>query len=122
MRDLFMGKDIELIHLVNRGDNVNMDLKIGKVLKRLLREQGLTTKELARRTGTPYATLNEWKNDRSPKNIRQVKKVAEELNVTLHYLLFGENDDQEPIQKILKEDLFSGVFEISIKRIKNLEE
>jgi hypothetical protein len=30
----------------------------------------------------------------------------------------AEQNNQEPIQKILKEDFFQGTFEISIKRVK----
>lgn len=48
----------------------------------------------------------------------QEVKVANALGVSLHYLLFGEDDAQEAFQKIMKEDFFKGTFEISIKRVK----
>lgn len=66
----------------------------------------------------PPTTIAEWQSNRTPKNPSQVKAVAGYLGVTLHYLLFGEEDAEETIQKIFREDLFSGVFEINIKRIK----
>lgn len=65
----------------------------------------------------PY-TLQEWKSNRTPKDPAQVSKVANFFAVSLHYLLFGVEDRQEPIQKILTEDFFKGVFEITVRRVK----
>lgn len=94
------------------------EIKIGKVLQQLLKEKNISMRELAKRSGVPASNLTEWSANRSPKNPVQTKKVAEALGVTMHYLLFGEDDGQEPIQRILKEDFFSGTFEITVKRVK----
>lgn len=95
-----------------------MAIQIGSTLKSLLKARRMTLKEVSRATGVPSSTLSEWLNNRSPKNPEQTRKVAQYMGVSLHYLLFGEEDAQEPIQKILKEDFFQGTFEISIKRVK----
>lgn len=95
-----------------------MAIQIGSTLKTLLKMRRMTLKEVSKATGVPSSTLSEWLNNRSPKNPEQTRKVAQYLGVSLHYLLFGEEDSQEPIQKILKEDIFQGTFEISIKRVK----
>lgn len=95
-----------------------MAIQIGSTLKTLLKVRRMTLKEVSKATGVPSSTLSEWLNNRSPKNPEQIRKVAQYMNVSLHYLLFGEEDSQEPIQKILKEDFFQGTFEISIKRVK----
>ena len=96
-----------------------MAIQIGPTLKTLLKTRRITLKEVSSNTGVPSSTLSEWLNNRSPKNPEQIRKVAEYLEVSLHYLLFGIEDKQEPISKILKEDFFSGTFEINIKRIHN---
>lgn len=95
-----------------------MAILIGSTLKGLLKTRRMTLKEVSIATGVPSSTLSEWLNNRSPKNPEQTRKVAQYLGVSLHFLLFGEEDSQEPIQKILKEDFFQGTFEISIKRVK----
>lgn len=95
-----------------------MSLKIGTILSQIIKERRITLKEISRATGVPATTISEWTGNRTPKNPEQVLKVAKFLGVTLHFLLFGKEDEQEPLQKILKEDFFSGTFEINIKRVK----
>ena len=93
-------------------------MKVSTTMPELLKSNGFSLRELSKRSGVPVSTLSEWSSNRSPKNPLQAKKVAEALGCTLHYFLFGEDDSQEPIQKILKEDFFSGTFEITVKKIK----
>lgn len=106
-----------LTDIVGKYENDGMDLKIGSILKKLLKQQGLSLKDLSKVSGVPTSTLGEWANDRNPRSAIQVKKVSEALGVSMHYLYFGEEDRDEPINKILKEDFFQGTFEISIKRV-----
>lgn len=94
-----------------------VDLKIGKVLKQLMEHERHTITSISKATGIPKSTISEWLNNRTPNPIQAVK-VASHLGVSLHFLLFGKDDSQEPIQKILKEDFFSGTFEITVKRVK----
>lgn len=94
-----------------------MSTQIGKVFSKITQERRLTLREISKATGVPATTLAEWQANRTPKNPNQVQSLAKYLGVSIHYLLFGEEDGQEPLQKILKEDFFSGTFEISIKRI-----
>lgn len=95
-----------------------MTIKTAQVLKSFIRDRRFTIKEISQGSGVPASTIAEWANSRVPKNPLQVRKVAEFLGITTHYLLFAEEDDQEPIQKILRNDVFNGTFEISIKRVR----
>lgn len=95
----------------------SVELKIGKTLEKLMKNERYTLASISKATGVPKSTLSEWLNNRAP-NPSQAVKVATHLGVSLHYLLFGKDDSQEPIQKILKEDFFKGTFEITIKRVK----
>jgi transcriptional regulator with XRE-family HTH domain len=99
-------------------NNVEVTIKIQTTLKQLLTEQNLSLRELAKRSGVPNSTLQEWSSNRSPKNPIQVQKVAQVLGVSMHYLIFGEEDKSEPLTKLLKEDVFSGTYEINIKRVR----
>lgn len=96
---------------------LDMDLKIGKVLKALMEKDRHTLASIHKATGVPKSTISEWLNNRSPNPVQAVK-VASHLGVSLHFLLFGKDDSEEPLMKILKEDIFSGTFEISIKRVR----
>lgn len=93
-------------------------MKIGTVFKSLLEQRRMTLKEISKKTGVPSSTLSEWLNNRTPKNPEQIQKVAKALGVSMHFFLFGEEDSEEPLHKLLKEDVFSGTFEINIKRVK----
>lgn len=93
-------------------------VKIGSTLSALLEAKNLSLRELSKKTGVPYSTLQEWTSNRTPKNPIQIQKVASHFDVSMHFLLFGAEDRAEPLTKLLKEDLFSGTFEISIKRVR----
>lgn len=95
-----------------------MSIRIGTTFKRALEEKRYSIKEVSRATGVPNSTLSEWLNNRTPKNPEQVKRVAKFLGVSLHFLLFAEEDSEEPLHKLLKEDLFNGTFEINIRRVR----
>ncbi len=93
-------------------------IKIAQTMKQLLKERGITLRELSKRSGVPVSTLSEWSSNREPKSPTQTRKVAQALGVSMHFLLFGEDDSQEPLQKLLKEDLFQGTFEITVKKVR----
>lgn len=95
-----------------------MKVQIGKILTDLMTEQHWTVAKLSKLSGVPQSNLREWCNNRSPKNPEQVRRVASVLGVSMHYLYFGEQDREEPLQKILKEDVFKGTFEITVKKVK----
>jgi transcriptional regulator with XRE-family HTH domain len=98
-----------------------MEIKIGSVLKRELKKQKLTVKELSKEAGVPVSTLHEWMSGRSPRNIVQAKKVANHLGISLNRLLFDQAEEHEAIslESVIKDEIFSGVFEITLKRVKN---
>ncbi len=105
----------------NTEDEIDMKIRIGKTLSKLLQGGGLTLKVLSQRSGVPASTLSEWKANRKPKDPIQVQKVASCLGVTMHFLLFGEEDEQETLQKVIKEKFFQGTFEVTLKKIKITE-
>lgn len=92
-------------------------LKIGTVLKQLMGSERHTITSIAKATGVPKSTVSDWLSNRSPNPIHAAK-VAKHLGVSLHFLLFGIEDSEEPLHKLLKEDIFNGTFEINIKRVK----
>ena len=92
------------------------NLRIGSVLKLLMLNERHTLTSISKATGIPKSTVSEWMNNRAPNPV-QAAKVAKHLGVSLHYLLFSEEDTEEPLIKLFKDDIFSGTFEINIKRV-----
>ncbi len=98
-----------------------MEIKIAKVLSRIMKERRLSIKELSEMSGVPTSTLHEWQNGRSPRDPVKAKQLAEALELSLDQLLFDEPLKKEPLQieQIIKEDFVSGTFEVTIKRVKD---
>lgn len=98
-----------------------LEVKIGPTLIRLMSEQGLSLKELSFSSGVPQSTISHMRNNRQPRDISTVMAVAEALGVSLFYLLYGKNEPSQKSEFIseLIAELFSGVFEVRVKKIKN---
>lgn len=95
-----------------------MDIKIGQTLSMLMKQKRMSLTEISKNTKVPVSTISEWLSNRTPKNPVQVSKVSKFLSVSLHFLLFGEEDSSEPIQRIIKNDIFQGTFEITLRKVK----
>lgn len=93
-------------------------LKLGATMQALMREQGITIKELSFQSGVPVSTLAHFKNNRPPKDVAAIQRVAECLDCSLHFLLFGEHEKKTPDPNDIASELFTGVFEVTVKRIK----
>lgn len=92
-------------------------LKISEVFTALLEESKVSLREISKQTKVPVSSLSEWKkNNRNP-NAEHVARVADFFGCSVHYLLFGNEDPSEPIQKIMKEEFFKGTFEITVKKV-----
>jgi transcriptional regulator with XRE-family HTH domain len=65
-------------------------------LRRARIAAGLTQKELSTAAGLPkfgFRTIQEWENGRShPRSGGHLKKIAEALDVTIAWLLWGEEN------------------------------
>ena len=67
-------------------------MKISKVLPELLARNGVSLSHLAKETGVPKSSLFDWTTGRVPRNLNDVKKISSYFEVSLHYLLFGQED------------------------------
>jgi len=99
-----------------------MDLK--KHLRSLLKLRGITAAELARRASVPKQSISDWLGGSSPRDIKQVKKVADALGVSVDELCFGEKTESRVIEQIttidsiLGDGWVSGIFEVRFRRVK----
>ncbi len=85
-----------------------------ETLPALLRNKDITIKELSRLSEVSPSTIYEWKNGRIPANIQNVRAVAEILEVTLYYLLYGTHDPQSSTHEISEN--IEGTYLITIKK------
>lgn len=101
-------------------DSMRDSIRLGFALKAILRTRGLTLKEVSLNTGIPYSTLHTWLENRQPKDILKVKRLADYLGVGLSELLFGETEEIDLAPGLPMKDTISGVYEVIVRKRKDL--
>ncbi len=89
------------------------------ILKKSIKDRGITIAHLSRATGVPLQTLHGWLQGSEPKSLRQVKAIADYLEVDLDYLCFGVTP-QQSVNHIehFQDEINAGIFEVVLRRIK----
>lgn len=91
-------------------------------LKLHLEYKGITASQLARKSMVPDATISDWLAGRRPRNLDQVRKVAEELGTTIDHLVYGKGIAKPELDidlgEILGDKWLVGTFELKIRRIR----
>lgn len=92
-------------------------MKLKQTLGRILKEKKITTDALGKQTGVKNSTIKTWLRGSNPRSMDDVRKVARHLNVSLEFLLFGE-DDVVPrsLEELLTENVYEGWLKVKIER------
>lgn len=101
-------------------DNIVMSKEFGVILEDLIKSRNLSVRQFSKDIGLKPSTVNEWigKNGRFPSSPDIIKKLARYFEITVHELLYGEPEESSSLDKILnKEEVFSGVYEITLKKV-----
>ncbi len=95
-----------------------MKLTLDKNLENLLKKNNLNIPKLSTVTAISRQTLANWIAGQKPRNIEQVKIVADFFCVSMEYLCFGEeNSPVNPIQKYDNE-INAGVYEVVLRKVR----
>lgn len=96
--------------------NMNISKRLGE-----LKKQGLNLTMIARNAKIPKATLHSWAAGGRVTDIDAVKRLADVLNVSVHSLLWGEEDPKGhmTMDSAKLQELFSGKFivEMNVKKV-----
>jgi transcriptional regulator with XRE-family HTH domain len=92
-------------------------------LKYFLDVKDMTATQLAKKAGVPKQSLSGWLAGSNPRDVRQIKRVADVLETTLDNLMFGagENNDRQRVielDALMGDGWISGLFEVRFRRIK----
>jgi len=74
---------------------VNQEIYLRTNLEFLIKRQGLTITKLAGLTGLPKQTIHNWLCGAIPKNLSQIKKLANLFNLLVDELCFTSLIEQE---------------------------
>jgi len=93
-------------------------------LRDLLEERDITASQLSRQTGVPKQTISNWLGGERPRDIGQVKKVADFLGTTVDHLCFGSGSPEhsqssQSLGALFGDEWLAGKFEIRLRRIKD---
>lgn len=64
-----------------------------EIYQKLLDEKGLKNSDVSRETGISNMTLSDWKRGKSTPKLDKIKKIAEFLDVSVDYLLTGQESN-----------------------------
>lgn len=98
-----------------------MNLK--KQLRFYLDLHEMSASQLAKKAGVPKQSMSGWLAGNSPRDVRQIKRVANVLNISVDNLLFGEGKSIEQqkvteLDALLGDNWIGGLFEVRFRRIK----
>jgi len=94
-------------------------VELKTILRKIIKEKGLTVVAVSRASKVPVQTLHGWLQGSDPKNIRQLKSVADFLGVDLDYLCFGirPKSEADKIERF-EDEINAGIFEVVLRRVK----
>lgn len=93
------------------------NIKLGIMLKKLLREKNMSVRKAASEIGIPQATLNSIVNGRIPRRLDYVVKIATYFNLSLDEMLLGKSNQAIDIEKLDFTPFFDGLVRLQIHKI-----
>jgi len=87
-----------------------------------MQKKNETVSGLARKSGVSRDALHDWLAGKQPRNLSQLRTVAQALDTNIDNLCFGEGienikEKSSDISALLGNEWVSGVFEIKFRRV-----
>jgi transcriptional regulator with XRE-family HTH domain len=93
-------------------------MKLKDQLDILMKNRGLSMSELAREVNVSVKTLHNWAQGQTPRDISQVKQVADFFSVSLDYICFGSSKTPERGSfEYHQDEINAGVFEVILRKV-----
>ena len=93
-----------------------MALKLGIILKQLIKERGVTLRSLSKQTNVPQSSISGFLAGSGTSKPEHIRSLAKYFGVSMEFLLFGEDEKPPSLEEVLTEDLFSGLLKVAIKK------
>ena len=97
---------------------LDLEMKLKSQLSALVRQRGVTITTLAKTTKIPAQTIHNWLAGSKPRDLDQVKRVADYFQVSLDFLVYGIQIEQSAGSEIErhKDEINAGIFEVILRR------
>ena len=76
--------------------------RIGKLIKKIRKDNNLTQAELADKLGVTYQAVSKWENGKNIPDIAILKQISDEFNINIDDILNGEDKITPKQKKTLK--------------------
>lgn len=105
------------------GHPMPMSMTLKKQLKFYLELRDMSAAQLARKANVPKQSLSGWLAGSNPRDVTQVKRVANALSVSLDNLMFGQGEDKDAFKHVemnalMGDEWVGGLFEVRFRRVK----
>jgi transcriptional regulator with XRE-family HTH domain len=92
------------------------------ILRQLVDERNVTVAALSKATGIARSTLDGWQSGAAPEDFKAVRRVATFFNVSLSFILTGEDDQAlqsaPTLTELFKEGThLSGIYRIELTQL-----
>ena len=82
-------------------------IKIGRFIAQLRKEQNMTQLELATKIGVTDRAISKWENGRGLPDLSLIKPLCEALNISVNELLCGERIEENNISQKAEENIIN---------------
>ena len=90
--------------------------KLDKVLKKLMKEKGVSATELSKATGIPPATLSSLTSGGQSQKPEHLLALSQYFGSSIESLLFGEDMRPPTLDEVLTEGIFEGWLKVRIDK------
>lgn len=101
---------------------MEMNIRLREQLKSLMSAKRIKVTALSRETGVPVPTIHGWLQGKAPRNIDQVKTVADHLGATLDWLLYAEETHKAKTMESRMDEINTGIWEVVLRKPKSTKE
>ena len=91
-------------------------VKLKSMLEKFLKDRKISARELARQTGIPQSTINNFLVGKGPHKPEQVLTLAKYFGTSMEFLLFGEDTKTPTLDDVFTEGIFEGWLKVKIER------
>lgn len=93
-------------------------MKLSTNLKSLMTKERMSLVELSKLSQVPKQTLHNWLSGADPKNLDQIRSVAQIFGLSIEELCYGERSISRQGLKDFEDEINAGVFEVVLRRVK----
>lgn len=102
----------------------SIDMKLASRLRQQINGRGVSVTALAKATRIPAQTIHNWLAGSKPRDLDQVKRVADYFGVSVDDLAYGagtakdeSSQHSNPIRDF-RDEINAGVFEVILRKVK----